>query len=140
MVFFYNNHSGSLIPKEKSKEIITTPLEVIHYIASIDDAMIFIGTKRMKTSYYYKIFRWTIEQNPGYYISRESLLLQYQNPSSQWKYYEWSKHLVGSYLSIERVKNSIGSWKGEILSYSDNGAIYKKDNEIWSVDWGEHLQ
>lgn len=41
----YLNNSGSLIPKDKTKQIIRTPLENILHISKLKDDMVFIGSK-----------------------------------------------------------------------------------------------
>jgi len=42
----YFNNSGSLTPKDRTQEIITTPLDNIHHISSLDGDIVFIGIKK----------------------------------------------------------------------------------------------
>lgn len=41
----YFNSSGSLVPKDKTKEAIRTPLESILHASKLKDDMVFIGTR-----------------------------------------------------------------------------------------------
>ena len=41
----YFNSSGSLVPKDKTKEIIRTPLESILHASKLKDDMVFIGPR-----------------------------------------------------------------------------------------------
>jgi len=41
----YLNNSGSLIPKDRTKETITTRLENIYHVSKLTDDLVFIGSR-----------------------------------------------------------------------------------------------
>lgn len=133
----YFNNSGSLTPKDRTQEIIATPLDSIHHISSLDGDIVFIGIKKTE---------------PHIIIRHSS------DPVDRVRDISFPEHL--SYLEIEfhplwgNLMIETPKWilliyrgshelqwivEGEILSYTDSGAIYKKDNELWWVDWSEKI-
>ncbi|NRH20867.1 hypothetical protein HOO68_02385 [Candidatus Gracilibacteria bacterium] len=133
----YLNNSGSLIPKDKTKQIIRTPLENILHISKLKDDMVFIGSKGGEL----RLLIW----RAGEPIER----IQNIKFPGHLSYSNIEFHSIEGNIIIKTARGIIliyrGSndihWivEGDILSYSDTNALYKKDNEFWSVDWSEKL-
>lgn len=134
----YFNNSGTLIPKDPKQEIITTPLENIHQVSRLEDDIVFIGMEKWKPHIIIRHFNDPVDR-----------IRDIEFPEHL-SYSEIRFHSLQGNLIIETPKWIIliyrGShnleWivEGEILSYTDSGAIYKKDAELWWVDWSEKIQ
>lgn len=133
----YFNNSGILTPKDPKQEIITSPLENIHQVSRLEDDIVLIGIKEWKP---------------------HIIIRHFNDPVDRIRDIEFPEHLSYSEIKFHSLQGNLiietpkwillvyrGShelqWivEGEILSYTDSGAIYKKDNELWWVDWSEKL-
>ena len=129
----YFNSSGSLVPKDKTKEIIRTPLESILHASKLKDDMVFIGTRWGEL--HLLIWR-SGEPVERIQDIRFPSHLSYAN--IEFHSLEWNLIIktARGIILIYRWSDDI-HWivEGDILSYSEKWALYKKDNEFWSVDW-----
>ena len=131
----YFNSSGSLVPKDKTKEIIRTPLESILHASKLKDDMVFIGTRWGELHLLIWRSGEPVERIQDIRLPSHLSYSNIEFHSLEWKLIIKTARGI---ILIYRWSDDI-HWivEGDILSYSEKWALYKKDNEFWSVDWSD---
>ncbi len=133
----YTTNSGILIPRDQTQEIIKTPLNIINHVSDLEEDIIFIWTIQWKTH--------IIIKHLGDPLDRMRDIPFPEHLS----YSDIEIHTLGGNILIQAPRGILFNYRGskelqwiaewDILSFTDTGALYRKNGEIWNVDWSEKL-
>ncbi|MBX9808857.1 hypothetical protein K2X92_00500 [Candidatus Gracilibacteria bacterium] len=135
---FLIGNTGNLISPSNHNKNISTILDSVSHISTIEETTIIVGKKDNKTE--------LIIRHIGDPIDRERIITLPSNLSySDIEFAALDGNLIfkspKGILFIYRGSHHY-QWivEGDIISFTESGAVYKKDNVFWYADWSEIVQ
>ena len=133
----YKKKSGQLLANSPQIENISTLLDTINQVHILGETTVFLWIKSGNPH--------LIVRHAGDPIDREKHL----DLPNHIPYTDAKLHTLDGNIMIESMSGILLVYRGSndyhwivewsILSYTETGALYKKDDGIWKVDWAENI-